>query len=115
MADAADSKSAVRKGVRGRVPPSVPLTILLNQSRPDCRHCEYQHKSLWVCKRSYGATMTTLRNTISQLASTFAAGVLNAVRGASLEEILAESGGAPRRGPGRPRGAGASKGTASLL
>ncbi len=48
--------------------------------------------------------MTTLRNTISELASTFAAGVLNAIRGASLEEILAESGNAPRRGRGRPRG-----------
>ena len=57
--------------------------------------------------------MTTLRNTISELASTFAAGVLNAIRGASLEEILAESGGAPRRGPGRPSasaGSGASSG-----
>ena len=49
--------------------------------------------------------MTTLRNTIAQLASTFASGVLSAIRSASLEEILAESGGGSgvRRGPGRPR------------
>ncbi len=52
---------------------------------------------------------STLRNTISDLAATFAASVLDALRGASLEEILAESrggaaGAAPvRRGPGRPR------------
>src|SRR6266568_2895728 len=55
--------------------------------------------------------MSTLRTSISDLASQFAAGVLSAIRGASLEDILAEtnrSGGAVRRGPGRPKGSGAS-------
>jgi hypothetical protein len=59
--------------------------------------------------------MSTLRATITELASSFAAGVLSAIRGASLEEILSETkrgggaGGAGagsaggRRGPGRPR------------
>ena len=49
--------------------------------------------------------MTTLRAAISQLANQFANGVLEAIRGASLDEILAESGaggsgrgGAARRG-----------------
>jgi hypothetical protein len=52
---------------------------------------------------------STLRTTISDLAATFATSVLDALRGSSLEEILAESrGGASsavpvRRGPGRPR------------
>jgi hypothetical protein len=46
---------------------------------------------------------TPLRSTLDQLAQSFANGVLAAVRGASLEDLLAESGG-PRRGPGRPRG-----------
>ena len=45
--------------------------------------------------------MTTLRSTISQLANEFAAGVLEAIRGASLEQILAETGGTPAR-RGRP-------------
>lgn len=36
--------------------------------------------------------MTTLRTAISQLANQFASGVLEAIRGASLAEILAESG-----------------------
>lgn len=45
----------------------------------------------------------TLRTTLDDLAQTFAANVLDAIRGASLQELLAESGGAPRRGPGRPR------------
>jgi hypothetical protein len=44
----------------------------------------------------------TLRDTIHRLAVDFAAGVLGVVRGASLEDILAETGGAVRRGPGRP-------------
>ena len=48
--------------------------------------------------------MPTLKTTIASLADTFAAGVLAAIRSASLEEILADGGGAPaRRGPGRPR------------
>ena len=46
--------------------------------------------------------MTTLRAAISQLANQFASGVLEAIRGASLAEILAESGeggaGGVRRG-----------------
>ena len=48
----------------------------------------------------------SLRSHISDLASTFASAVLTAIRGSSLEDILAEttsSGEAPRRGPGRPR------------
>jgi hypothetical protein len=45
----------------------------------------------------------SLRATLNDLASTFATDVLTAIRGASLEELVAESGGA-RRGPGRPRG-----------
>ena len=68
--------------------------------------------------------MTTLRATINELASTFAAGVLSAIRGASLEEILAETnrggsggagagGGAARRGPGRPRGSASAAGNAA--
>ena len=43
----------------------------------------------------------TLRDTIQVLAADFAAGVLGVIRGASLEEILAETGTAPgtaRRG-----------------
>jgi hypothetical protein len=43
----------------------------------------------------------SLRDTIQQLAAEFASGVLGAIRGSSLEDILAEAGG--RRGPGRPR------------
>jgi hypothetical protein len=46
----------------------------------------------------------SLHAQISDLASTFAASVIAAIRGASLEEILGETTGAPRRGPGRPRG-----------
>jgi len=46
--------------------------------------------------------MSNLRNAISQLANQFATGVLEAIRGASLEDILLETkggGGAARRGP----------------
>ncbi len=43
----------------------------------------------------------SLRDTIQQLAAGFAAGVLDAIRGSSLEDILAETQGR-RRGPGRP-------------
>jgi hypothetical protein len=50
--------------------------------------------------------MPNLRTALDSLASSFAASVLDAIRGASLQELLAESGGAPRRGPGRPRGGG---------
>jgi hypothetical protein len=54
--------------------------------------------------------MSTLQNTIGNLATQFANGVLAAIRTASLEDILAESNGAPsKRGPGRPaKGASAS-------
>jgi|HubBroStandDraft_2_1064218.scaffolds.fasta_scaffold454378_1 hypothetical protein len=45
----------------------------------------------------------SLHHTIQQLATDFAAGVLGAIRGSSLEDILAETEGAKRRGPGRPR------------
>jgi hypothetical protein len=48
--------------------------------------------------------MSSLKIKIASLAETFSAGVLAAIRSASLEEILAGgSGGAlPKRGPGRP-------------
>jgi hypothetical protein len=46
--------------------------------------------------------MSSLRTAIESLASQFAAGVLAAVRGASLEDIL-DAGGPARRGPGQPR------------
>jgi hypothetical protein len=54
---------------------------------------------------------TTLHDQIAHLATSFAAGVLQAIRGASLDDILAQtsngsaaaSSGAPKRGPGRPR------------
>jgi hypothetical protein len=46
---------------------------------------------------------SSLRSTLDSLANNFASAVLDAIRGASLQELLAESGGAPRRGPGRPR------------
>jgi hypothetical protein len=45
-----------------------------------------------------------LRSSLNVLAASFADAVLNAIRGASLEELLAESGEGARRGPGRPRG-----------
>jgi hypothetical protein len=44
-----------------------------------------------------------LRSNLAVLAASFANDVLDAIRGASLEELLAETGGGPRRGPGRPR------------
>jgi hypothetical protein len=50
--------------------------------------------------------MPTLRAALDSLASSFASDVLSAIRGASLQELLAESGDAPRRGPGRSRGGG---------
>jgi hypothetical protein len=43
-----------------------------------------------------------LKSSLEALASSFASSVLDAIKGASLEELLAESGGVPRRGPGRP-------------
>jgi hypothetical protein len=53
---------------------------------------------------------TSLSARISDLASGFAASVITAIRGASLEEILgATSGGILRRGPGRPRGSSSKR------
>jgi hypothetical protein len=47
--------------------------------------------------------MSTLRHRLNDLASTFASSVLEAIRSASLEELLAESSSAVhRRGAGRP-------------
>jgi DNA invertase Pin-like site-specific DNA recombinase len=49
---------------------------------------------------------TSLRSALDALAHSFAAGVLAAIRGASIDDLLAESGGAARRSAGRPaRGA----------
>jgi hypothetical protein len=48
--------------------------------------------------------MPNLRSSLDALAQSFASAVLDAIKGASLQELLAESGGAARRGPGRPRG-----------
>ena len=54
---------------------------------------------------------SSLRNRLNELAASFSAGVLDAIRGASLEELLSESSGgksrAPSRAPGR-RGAPAA-------
>jgi hypothetical protein len=50
--------------------------------------------------------MASLRSQIQSLAESFTAGIIDAIRGASLQELLSEGGGgsAPaRRGPGRPR------------
>ena len=52
---------------------------------------------------------TSLRSSLDSLASNFASAVLSAIRGASLDELVGESGGAPRRGPGRPRGSSTTK------
>jgi hypothetical protein len=43
----------------------------------------------------------SLRNRLSELATGFAASVLDAIRGASLDELLMESSGAPGRGAAR--------------
>ena len=50
---------------------------------------------------------TSLRQRLDDLATTFATGVLHAIRGASIEDLLAESGGG-RRVAARVRGGGAS-------
>lgn len=52
---------------------------------------------------------TSLRSTLHGLAQTFAVSVLAAIRTASLDDLLTESGGAPRRGSGR-RAAGVGGG-----
>jgi hypothetical protein len=46
---------------------------------------------------------TSLRSTLDSLASSFASEVLHAIRAASLDELLTETSGGTRRGPGRPR------------
>jgi hypothetical protein len=51
---------------------------------------------------------TPLRTTIQSLAAKFAAGVVDAIRDASLEEVLGQPSSAPEtRGPGRPAKVGA--------
>jgi hypothetical protein len=50
----------------------------------------------------------SLRSNIQAAAAVFTSSVLEAIRGASLEELLAESGSGARRGPGRPPRAGAA-------
>jgi hypothetical protein len=60
--------------------------------------------------------MPDLRSSIQNLAQAFAAGVLNAIRSSSLEDILAETKGGAKRGPGRPpgkRGPGRPPGSSS--
>jgi hypothetical protein len=47
--------------------------------------------------------MSSLRTTLNDLASSFAASVLDAVRGASLAELVHQTTGGARRGPGRPK------------
>ena len=44
---------------------------------------------------------SSLRNRLSELAASFSAGVLDAIRGASLEELLSESPGGKTRAPAR--------------
>jgi hypothetical protein len=44
----------------------------------------------------------SLRSTLDSLAAAFANSVVDAIRGASLAELLHESGSPPRKGPGRP-------------
>jgi hypothetical protein len=57
---------------------------------------------------------TSLSARISDLAAEFAASVIAAIRGASLEEILGETSRGPvRRGPGRPRGSSNNAKTAA--
>jgi hypothetical protein len=46
--------------------------------------------------------MQTLGSTLRDLADSFASSVVQAIRGASLDELLVEAGGGARRGPGRP-------------
>jgi ribosomal protein L12E/L44/L45/RPP1/RPP2 len=50
----------------------------------------------------------SLRSTLDSLATSFAGAVLDAIKGASIQELLAESAAAPRRGPGRPRASAAA-------
>jgi len=52
----------------------------------------------------------SLRSQLDTLAKNFANGVLAAIRTASLDDLLAESGGAPGRSPGRRRARGGGGG-----
>jgi hypothetical protein len=52
---------------------------------------------------------TSLRSALDSLAANFASAVLNAIRVASIDELVAGSEGAPRRGPERPRGSSKTK------
>jgi hypothetical protein len=55
---------------------------------------------------------TSLRSALDALAHSFAAGVLAAIRGASIEDLLAESGGgAARPSAGRPPRGGTTSGS----
>ena len=47
--------------------------------------------------------MANLRSALNDLASGFAESVLDAIRSASLQELVGETGGSPHRGPGRPK------------
>ena len=49
----------------------------------------------------------SLHSTLDSLAQSFASAVLAAIRGASLQELLAEGEATPRRSPGRPRASAA--------
>jgi hypothetical protein len=44
----------------------------------------------------------SLRSSLNALAASFADSILDAIRGASLEDLLGETRGGARRGPGRP-------------
>jgi hypothetical protein len=46
--------------------------------------------------------MSDLRSQIQDVVEQFVSSIYNVVRGSSLSELVAETGGAPRRGPGRP-------------
>lgn len=56
----------------------------------------------------------SLRATLDSLAQSFAAAVLDAIRGASLDELVGETK-FPRRGPGRPRGSGSKGAQAAAI
>jgi hypothetical protein len=53
--------------------------------------------------------MPTLHSTLAAAARAVAESVLDAVRKSSLADLMGESNGAPRRGPGRPRGSSTAK------
>jgi hypothetical protein len=49
-------------------------------------------------------SVRSLRSQLHELASQFADAIVTAIRGSSLEELLAQTGEGAKRGPGRPRG-----------